>query len=594
MTGIVQDCGSGHLMAIEFGHAFNIYKRLLHYVKPYTGRLVIASVAMLGVAATSAASALLIKNVLDDVFINKNRQLLLLIPAAIIIVYLFRGVCRYVRSYLMASAGVRMVRDIRNDLYRHLHRLSMSYFTETPTGTLMSRVTYDVSMIQGAVTEALTGAIRDVFMILALAGVVLYRSPVLGAISLLAAPLAFYPLVQFGRRMKRSSRKSQEQMGDLTKLMQEKIAGIGLVKASGTEDEELERFKTHNERMVGTFLKIQRVQAMSSPVMELIGAFSIALIIWIGGVMVIDGKMTVGEFFSFLTALMMLYEPIKHINSVNNMIQQGLAAAERVFELLDISPDVTDAPDAVRLPHARGKIQFKNVSFRYDKEWVLRDINLEIDSGMKLAIVGTSGGGKSTLINLIPRFYDVTEGSVEIDGYDVRSVTQKSLRNQISVVSQEIVLFNDTIKRNICYGIDDVSDEKLFGAIEAAYAQDFINSLPGGVETVVGERGTRLSGGQRQRLSIARAILKESPILILDEATSSLDTESESLVQKALDNLIAERTTLIIAHRISTVTNAERIIVISKGRIVESGPHNELIELKGEYSRLYSLLVENG
>ena len=580
-------------MGIQLGNTLYIYKRLLRYVKPYIGRLVIASVAMLGVAGTSAVSALLIKNVLDDVFINKNKQLLLLIPAAIILVYLFRGVCRYIRAYLMASAGVRMVRDIRNDLYRHLHRLSMSYFTETPTGTLMSRVTYDVSMVQGAVTEALTGAIRDVFTILALAAVVLYRSPVLGGIALLGAPLAFYPLVQFGKRMKRSSRRSQEQMGDLTKLMQEKIAGIGLVKASGTEDEELDRFKEDNQKLVGTFLKIQRVQAMSSPVMELIGALSVALIIWVGGIMVIDGRMTVGEFFSFLTALMMLYEPIKHITSVNNVIQQGLAAAERVFELLDISPDVTDAPDAVEMPHSRGRIQFKDVSFRYDKEWVLKDINLEIHPGMKMAIVGTSGGGKSTMINLIPRFYDVTEGSLEIDGFDVRSVTQKSLRQQISVVSQEIVLFNDTIRRNISYGMDDVPDEKLEQAIAAAYAHDFINALPEGAETVIGERGTRLSGGQRQRVSIARAILKDSPILILDEATSSLDTESEALVQKALDNLVVGRTTLVIAHRISTVTNADMIIVISKGRIVESGPHSELIELNGEYSRLYSLLVEN-
>jgi len=580
-------------MGIQLGNTLYIYKRLLRYVKPYIGRLVIASVAMLGVAGTSAVSALLIKNVLDDVFINKDKQLLVLIPAAIILVYLFRGVCRYIRAYLMASAGVRMVRDIRNDLYRHLHRLSMSYFTETPTGTLMSRVTYDVSMVQGAVTEALTGAIRDVFTILALAAVVLYRSPVLGGIALLGAPLAFYPLVQFGKRMKRSSRRSQEQMGDLTKLMQEKIAGIGLVKASGTEDEELDRFKEDNQKLVGTFLKIQRVQAMSSPVMELIGALSVALIIWVGGIMVIDGRMTVGEFFSFLTALMMLYEPIKHITSVNNVIQQGLAAAERVFELLDISPDVTDAPDAVEMPHSRGRIQFKDVSFRYDKEWVLKDINLEIHPGMKMAIVGTSGGGKSTMINLIPRFYDVTEGSLEIDGFDVRSVTQKSLRQQISVVSQEIVLFNDTIRRNISYGMDDVPDEKLEQAIAAAYAHDFINALPEGAETVIGERGTRLSGGQRQRVSIARAILKDSPILILDEATSSLDTESEALVQKALDNLVVGRTTLVIAHRISTVTNADMIIVISKGRIVESGPHSELIELNGEYSRLYSLLVEN-
>jgi len=574
-------------------HSFRIYLRLLRYVRPYKGKLVISTLAMIGVAAMTALSALIIKNVLDDVFIAGDRRMLLLVPAAIIVIYIFKGIFRYVRTYVMSSAGLKMVQDIRNELYEHLHRLSMSFFTETPTGILMSRVTYDVNMMQRAITDALVGVFRDVFTILGLAGVVFYRNTELALISLVGFPLAFYPLVRFGKRMKKASRRSQEQMGALSKLMQERISGAGLIKASGTEDAELDEFKRENEKLVRSFLKIEKVKALSNPVMEFIGAASVSFIIWIGGLTVINGKMTVGEFFSFLAALMLLYEPVKHLTSVNNVIQQGLAAAERVFDILDISPEIADAPDAVDIPQSSGHIAFSNVSFRYGKEWVLKDVDLDITPGTKLAIVGTSGGGKTTLVNLIPRFYDVSEGKITIDGYDVRGITQKSLRKQISIVSQEVVLFNDTIGNNICYGMNDVSESDLEEALRAAYALDFVRSLPEGYDTVIGERGARLSGGQRQRISIARALLKNSPILILDEATSSLDTESEHLVQKALGNLVRGRTTLTIAHRISTVKDADIIVVISQGRILESGQHEELISLGGEYFRLYSLLVED-
>jgi subfamily B ATP-binding cassette protein MsbA len=447
-------------------------------------------------------------------------------------------------------------------------------------------------MMQMAITEALVGAFRDVFTILGLAAVVFYRNAQLGMIALVGFPLAFYPLVRFGKRMKKASRRSQEQMGNLNKLMQERISGAGLIKASGTEAVELDEFKRENDKLVRSFLKIERVKSLSNPVMEFIGAASVAFIIWIGGLTVINGKMTVGEFFSFLAALMMLYEPVKHITSVNNVIQQGIAAAERVFDILDISPEIADAPDAVEIESSSGRISFEGVSFRYGKDWVLKDINLDIAPGKKLAIVGTSGGGKTTLVNLIPRFYDATEGSITIDGHDLRTVTQKSLRKQISIVSQEVVLFNDTIRSNICYGMGEVTETEVEKALSAAYALDFVKSLPDGYNTVIGERDARLSGGHRQRISIARALLKNSPILILDEATSSLDTESEHLVQKALENLVRGRTTLTIAHRISTVKNADRIVVISQGRIVESGQHEDLIKLGGEYSRLYSLLVE--
>ena len=573
-------------------HSFRMYLRLLRYVRPYKGKLIVSTLAMIGVATMTALSALIIKNVLDDVFIAGDRRMLLMIPLVIIVIYILKGIFRYVRTYVMSWAGLRMVQDIRNELYEHLHRLSMSFFTETPTGVLMSRVTYDVNMMQMAITEALVGAFRDVFTILGLAAVVFYRNAQLGMIALVGFPLAFYPLVRFGKRMKKASRRSQEQMGSLNKLMQERISGAGLIKASGTEAVELDEFKRENEKLVKSFLKIERVKSLSNPVMEFIGAASVAFIIWIGGLTVINGKMTIGEFFSFLAALMMLYEPVKHITSVNNVIQQGIAAAERVFDILDISPEIADAPDAVEIGSSSGHISFEGVSFRYGKEWVLKDINLDIAPGTKLAIVGTSGGGKTTLVNLIPRFYDATEGSITIDGHDLRAVTQKSLRKQISIVSQEVVLFNDTIGSNICYGMGEVTENEMEKALSTAYALDFVKSLPDGYNTVIGERGARLSGGQRQRISIARALLKNSPILILDEATSSLDTESEHLVQKALVNLVHGKTTLTIAHRISTVKDADRIVVISQGRIVESGQHEDLIKLGGEYSRLYSLLVE--
>lgn len=572
--------------------SLKVYRRLLKYVRPYKGRLFIAVIAMLGVAGTTALAALLIKNVLDDVFIAGDREMLLLVPAAIIVIYLFKGFFRYIRTYLMSWTGLKIVQDIRNELYEHLHRLSMSFFTETPTGVLMSRVTYDVSMMQTAITEALVGAVRDIFTIVGLTIVVFYRNAELGLLAIVGLPLSFYPLARFGRSMKKASTKSQERMGDLNQLMQERISGAGLVKAFGTEEAELERFKGENQRLVKAFLKIQRVKALSNPVMEFIGAASVALIIWIGGMTVINGKMTVGEFFSFLAALMMLYEPVRHMATINNIVQQGLAASERVFDILDISPEVDDAPDAAILPRSAGHVSFEGVSFRYGEDWVLKDVDLDIRPGMKLAIVGTSGGGKTTLVNLIPRFYDVTQGRILVDGYDVRQVTQKSLRNQISIVSQEVVLFNDTIRNNICYGMPDVREQDLRRALDAAYVNDFVAALPDGINTVIGERGSKLSGGQRQRLSIARALLKNSPILILDEATSALDTESEHLVQKALENLVAGRTTLVIAHRISTVTDADLIIVVSNGRIAESGTHDQLIVAEGEYSRLYSLLIE--
>ena len=573
-------------------HEIRIFARLLRYIRPYMGQMVVATFAMVGVAAMTALSALIIKNILDDVFLEGDRKMLMLIPLVILMIYVLKGIFRYVRVYLMSRAGVKMVQDIRNDLYRHLQQLSLSFFTDTPTGVLMSRVTYDVGLVQTAITEALIGVFRDAFMIVGLACVVFYRNAQLGLLAIIGLPIAFYPLVAFGRRMKKASRRSQEQMGSLSKLMQERIGGAGLVKAFGTEEKELDRFQEENRKLVRSFLKIQRVKALSNPVMEFIGAAAVALIIWIGGTTVLNGKMTVGEFFSFLAALMMMYEPIKHLTSVNNIIQQGVAASERVFEILDLSPEVADAEGAIDLPRSNGQIRFEEVSFRYGREWVLRDVNINIDPGMRIAFVGTSGGGKTTLVNLIPRFYDVTEGVVTIDGYDVRTVTQASLRKQVSIVSQEVVLFNDTIRSNICYGMPHVSDSELKKALEAAFALEFISSLPEGIETVIGERGMRLSGGQRQRLSIARALLKDSPILILDEATSSLDTESEHLVGKALENLVRGRTTLIIAHRISTVRDADRIIVISGGRIVESGRHSELIDIGGEYSRLYSLLVK--
>jgi len=564
-----------------------IYKRLIRYLKSYWKRLVLAMICMWGVGGMTGASALLVKNVLDDVFINKDEKMLMLIPLAIIVIYIFKGIFYFFQSYLMFFVGQSVVKDIRDELYSHIQRQSMSFFAKNPTGTLMSRITYDVNMISSAVSDAFSSLLRDSFTIVVLLGVVIYRDWELALIALVVYPFALYPITTFGRKMRKVGTKSQLAMGYITSFLHETIAGARIVKAFGMEEYESDRFAEANNNFLKITMKSRKVRALTMPIMEFLGAIAVSAIIWYGGFKVMDGKMTTGDFFSFLTALMLLYQPVKKLSTVNNVVQEALAAAERIFALLDQKPDIMDSPHAKELSGFKGNVSFSNLYFRYDDENVIDGFNLHVKKGEKIAFVGSSGAGKTTLVNLIPRFYDATGGAILIDGEDIRNLKISSLRNLIAIVSQETILFNDTVRNNIAYGKKETSHEDIVRAATAAFAHDFIMELPEGYETEIGEQGVRLSGGQRQRLSIARALLKNAPILILDEATSALDTESEQLVQQALDNLMKDRTSFVIAHRLSTVVTADRIVVLDKGKLAEEGKHENLLKKGGLYAKLW-------
>ena len=566
-----------------------LYLRLLRLVKPHTPRFILAMICMAVVGAATAAAAYLVKPAMDDIFLDRNEGMLILIPVVVLVIYLLKGVCNYGQTVLMSHIGFRIVTDLRRDLYRQILRQPLSFFTKNPTGLLISRVTNDVTFLQGAVSEAVTSLLKDSFTLAALVFVIFWRDWQLAIIASLVFPLAVYPIAQFGRRMRRIATESQVSMGDLISLLQETITGNRIVKAFGMEEHENRRFAQENERQFKLAMKSVTVRAVSSPLMEFLGGVGIAAIIFYGGWQVIAGTSTPGTFFSFLAALLMLYEPVKRLTNVNNTIQQGLAGAERIFEVLDTEPEIQNRPGAAELPSIQREISIEGVTFRYEEDPVLRDVYLKIRAGEVVAFVGMSGGGKTTLVNLIPRFYDVNEGRVAIDGTDIRDVTLESLRAQIGIVTQQTILFNDTVRGNIAYGDVRRSDEDVSRAAKAANAHDFILKLPLGYDTVIGEQGVKLSGGERQRISIARALLKDAPILILDEATSSLDTESEIEVQDALEKLMRGRTTLVIAHRLSTIRNADRIVALVDGRIVEEGTHESLLEKKGEYFKLHNL-----
>jgi subfamily B ATP-binding cassette protein MsbA len=572
----------------------NTITRILSYVKPYRSWLIIAMSCMVVTASMAGAQAFMVKPLLDEIFIKQDSTMLKLVPLAIMGIFFVKGFFFYIYKYLLVKVGQSVIRDLRNLLYSHIQSLPLSFFQKKPTGELISRIISDVNLIQAAVSSVLVGILKDSCQVLFLVGVIFYRDWRMALVAMVSLPLVIYPLVNFGRRHRRLSRGSQQTTAEVSNILYETITGNRIVKAFGMEKYEIGRFAEKLDKLFAIVIRDTRIAAISSPLMEILGGVGICLVVLYGGSQVLAGNSTPGTFFSFLTALIMIYEPIKKISGINVSLQQGIAASERIFDILDVQSDVAEKEDAVKLPTIHEAIEFNNVTFRYDKDTeVLKGINLKVKAGEVLALVGSSGGGKSTLVNLIPRFFDVSNGSLTIDGTDIRDVTFKSLRDQIGVVTQQTILFNETVRNNIAYGSGDASEEQIRSAARAAHALGFIESLPRGFDTVIGEGGARLSGGERQRVSIARAILKNAPILILDEATSSLDTESEREVQLAIENLVQSRTTFVIAHRLSTIRNAHRIIVIQDGEIVEEGTHDTLLPLGGVYTMLHDMQFQD-
>jgi subfamily B ATP-binding cassette protein MsbA len=573
-------------------------RRLLQEsVQPYLGWLIGAVVCMGVVAGTTALSAWLMEPIVNEVFIGKQRGMLWLVGGAVLATFTAKGIANYAQSAIMSRVGFGIIADTQKRLYDHLTRMDLTFFQEQSTGRLISRFTNDINNMRLAVSDVLTSFGKDFLSLIGLVGVMFVQDWELALISFFVFPAAVIPIARLGKRIRRVTANTQNEAGLFTTLLEQTIQGIRVVKAYGMEGYERGRVAAIIDRIFRLSYNAARIRALSSPVMEALGGLAIAVVIVYGGYRVIEGQTDAGSFFSFITALLLAYEPMKRLANLNATLQSGLAGAERLYMLLDIQPQILDKPDAKVLPLARGALKLNGITFEYVPGIrAVRDLTLDVPAGKTVALVGPSGAGKSTLFNLILRFYDVEKGSITIDGGDIRDVTLASLRQSVALVSQEITLFDDTVRANIAYGRAGASDDDIAAAARFAAAHDFIRELPEGYDTLVGERGLKLSGGQRQRLAIARAMLKNAPILLLDEATSALDSESERQVQTALSELMRGRTTLVIAHRLSTVVNADLIHVIVEGRVVESGRHDELLAKSGFYAKLYALQFaeENG
>ncbi len=569
-------------------------KEILSLIKDSRVRLFVSAVCSAMVAAMTAATAYLVKPAVEKIFEQKDSQMLVLIPAVIVAVFAIKGIAAYGSGYLLSYVGQDIIRRMRNRLYNHIQDLPLAFFQREKTGDLMSRITNDVAIISSMFSSAVTGSIRDGFTIIGLMAVTFVQIPELAVFTFIIFPIAGYPLFYFGRKIRRVRRGVQEAWADLNAFLHETLTGHKIVKAFSMEDHERKRFEQKSRRIFRLEMKENKVKEMSSPLMEILGGLGIGFILWYGGRHVIAGTYSFGTFMSFLTAVGLMYQPLKKISRLNNAVQRGMAAIERIYDILERTSDVIETDSPIPIRNGAHRISFQDVSFKYDRDLVLKNINLEAEIGEIIALVGMSGGGKTSLVNLIPRFYDPSPGAVLIDGVDIRQISIATLRSQIAIVTQEPILFNDTVRNNIAYGRADASEQQIVAAAKSAYAYEFIESFPDGFNTSIGELGGRLSGGQRQRICIARALVKDAPILILDEATSSLDSEAEILVQKALGNLMKGRTTFVIAHRLSTIGNADRIIVLVDGRIVEEGRHEQLMSLEREYYKLYQMQFGNG
>lgn len=610
----------GHVDVLQLTATMTNYTRFIRLILPHSGVFILAVICMLLSSAFGASPIALIIPLVDKVITGKDilipqgvtlpggimaivdkvnalprLQLLNIMVVMVVIIFLLKGIFEFFKAYFMADVSQRVIRDVKNDIYKKLQELSMDFYSRNPTGQLMSRITHDAAVIRDAISSGVTDTFAQPIELMFYLGLLIALKIYGGVpwsfilVSAIVFPFIMYPVIKMGKRLRKISTSSQEKIGDISNMLLETITGIKLVKSFGMEDYELNRFKDHNQDYYKLSMKAITRMKIVSPLTECMMVLCVAVILWIAGKSMITGEFSFGIFAAFLAAIFSMMKPFKKLSNVYGINQQALAAAERIFHLMDTPVTIQDKADPVVLDSFKDDISIENVSFKYEKEMVLKDVDLTIKKGEIVALVGPSGGGKSTLVNLLPRFYDPTMGSVFIDGVDLKDMAVKSLRDKIGLVTQETLLFNDTVKENICYGHDDVDEEQLVSVAKAANAHMFIKDFPEGYDTVIGERGVKVSGGQRQRIAIARAIYKNPPILIFDEATSQLDTESEKLVQDAINHLMEGRTVIVIAHRLSTIKHADKIVVVDKGRIIDSGSHEELLSKNPLYKKLYEM-----
>jgi len=581
----------------KYNNSKYLIKRLFFdHMRPYLGIVAIAVICMLFVAATTGATALIMENIIDDIFLNKNMFMLKMIALSVLGIFLIKGISMFGQNYLMQCLGQRIITDMQMALFRHLLHLDLAQVTGESSGKIISRFTNDINILRQSVVIIMTGMAREILTLAFLVGIMFYQSVSLALIAFFAFPVAIYPVIRLGRRMRKISNNTQEQMGEFTHRLDETFRSSKVIKAYQQEEYEISRATDAVEKIYALYKKAARNHSASSPIVETIGGVAIAAVILYGGTQVIEDNTTSGKFFSFITAALMAYRPAKVLSKMNTNLQDGLAAARRLFILLDTEPTITEKTDAkpLKIDKKGASIRFEDVKFSYSKEkTALKGLSLEAQAGQTIALVGPSGGGKSTIMNLILRLYDVDSGAIHINDQDIKDYTVSSIRDNASYVSQEICLFDDSVAANIAYGNPTASLQEIENAAKAAAAHDFISKLPDGYRTMIGQDGATLSGGQRQRISIARAMLRQSPILLLDEATSALDKISETKIQEALKKLMKGKTTIVIAHRLSTIENADKIYVIKQGKIAESGKHSTLLRKDGEYKKLYKGIEKN-
>ncbi len=562
--------------------------RILKYFAPYKFFILLGVLSSLVVSLTTAGTAWLIKPALDDIFIQKNEEALYYIPIAFIVLTALKGLGRYTQNWAMNVSALRVLETLRQELFDKILWLPMKYYEGAQVGVIMSRILNDVLMIRQSL-PAFVQVVRQSITMIGLICVVFYQNFELALWAIVVLPIAGAPFVMFSRALRRYGKRNAETLANISGMLQELLSGVRVIKAFATEKAESQKFNAENAKIVKITLKQSNVSELSSPVMELIGSLGIGAVVLVGGLEVIRGDISPGSFFSFVAALVMLYDPVKALSAANMNVQNALAGAERVFAILDDPELKTESGGVLEFNEEFKEISFRNVNLYYDDVAALSDINFDLKKGERIALVGPSGAGKTSLINLIPRFYEAQTGQITLNGNNIEDYSLSSLRLNVAMVSQDAFLFDTSIKENLSYGSINCSEEKILEAAKAAYADQFINELPNGYDTRIGERGTKLSGGQKQRLTIARAVLKDAPLLILDEATSALDSESEKMVQKALDNLMQNRTSIVIAHRLSTILSSDRILVMDKGKIIDQGKHEELLGRCDLYTKLYNI-----